>query len=129
MRSRVRIFLTELEFSHTVACVQSRFTKRRGKTFARYIRYETLVLSQHRYNTIWPARFYSNPSSPQCQAEFDLYPQQTGLAYQWPRLAKIDWRYSGIGGNAPLANDAVLAFDGGGKDRNLFYSYDRLNCR
>ena len=72
------------------------------------------------YNTVWPARFYSNPSSPNCQAEFDLYPQKTGLAYQWPKLAKIDWRYSGIGGNAPLANDAVLAFDGGGKIETYF---------
>ena len=75
---------------------------------------------QTSYNTIWPARFYSNPNSPECEAEFDLYPQQTGLAYQWPKLAKIDWRYSGIGGSAPLAGDTVLAFDGGGKIETYF---------
>jgi prepilin-type N-terminal cleavage/methylation domain-containing protein len=78
------------------------------------------------YNTIWPARFYSNPSSPNCSAEFDLYPQQTGLAYQWPRFARIDWRYSGIGGNAPLAADAVLVFDGGGKIESYFTNTTQL---
>ena len=82
--------------------------------------------NQTQYNTIWPARFYSNPTSPQCEAEFDLYPQQTGLAYQWPRFAKIDWRYSGIGGNAPLAADAVLAFDGGGKIETYFTNTTQL---
>ncbi len=53
--------------------------------------------AQTPYNTIWPARFYSNPNDPKCDAEFDLEPLRAGLAYQWPKLAKIDWRYSGVG--------------------------------
>jgi prepilin-type N-terminal cleavage/methylation domain-containing protein len=80
------------------------------------------------YNTVWPARFYRNPPPVPLgyMAEFDLYPQQTGLAYQWPRFAKIDWRYSGIGGNAPLAADVVLAFDGGGKIETYFTNTTQL---
>ena len=74
------------------------------------------------YNTVWPARFYRNPLPVPLgyMAEFDLYPQQTGLAYQWPRLAKIDWRYSGIGGDAPLERDVVLAFEAGGRIETYF---------
>ena len=85
-----------------------------GNSWAEFTSFQTP------YNTVWPARFYSHPADPKTRAEFDLYPQQTGLAYQWPKLAKIDWRYSGIGGNAPLAGDAVLAFDGGGKIETYF---------
>ena len=76
--------------------------------------------SQTEYNTIWPARFYNTPNSPQCRAEFDLYPQKTSIAYQWPRFAKIDWRYSGIGGTSPLIADAAIAFDGSGKISTYF---------
>jgi prepilin-type N-terminal cleavage/methylation domain-containing protein len=76
--------------------------------------------SQTSYNTIWPARFYSDPTAPQCNAEFDLSPLKTGLAYQWPKLAKIDWRYSGIGSTASLPADTAIAFDGGGKIISYF---------
>ena len=72
------------------------------------------------HNTIWPARFYDTPNSPQCRAEFALYPQETSVAYQWPRLAKIDWRYSGIGSTSPLIGDAAITFDASGKIANYF---------
>ena len=49
--------------------------------------------SQTLYNTVWPARFLRYSQFAPVHAEFDLYPQKTGLAYQWPKLAKIDWRY------------------------------------
>ena len=70
--------------------------------------------AQTPYNTVWPARFYTYPSDPQARAEFDLTPVKAGLAYQWPKLAKIDWRYSGIGNTAPLPAESALAFAGSG---------------
>jgi len=76
--------------------------------------------AQTQYNTIWPARFYSNPVAPQCDAEFDLEPLRAGLAYQWPKLAKIDWRYSGIGSTGSLPADAVVVFERGGKIEAYF---------
>ena len=84
-----------------------------GET-ARFQSYQTV------HNTIWPARFYDTPNSPQCRAEFALYPQKTSVAYQWPRLAKIDWRYSGIGSTSPLIGDAAITFDASGKIANYF---------
>ena len=71
--------------------------------------------AQTSYNTVWPARFYSNPSDPQARAEFDLTPVKSGLAYQWPKFAKIDWRYSGIGNTAPLPAEVAARFDASGK--------------
>ena len=71
--------------------------------------------AQTPYNTVWPARFYTYPSDPQTRAEFDLTPVKTGLAYQWPKLAKIDWRYSGIGNTAPLPAEVAARFDASGK--------------
>jgi prepilin-type N-terminal cleavage/methylation domain-containing protein len=76
--------------------------------------------SQTSVNTIWPARFYSDPNAPQCAAEFDLSPLKTGLAYQWPKLAKIDRRYSGIGSMGSLPADAVVVFDRSGKIEAYF---------
>jgi prepilin-type N-terminal cleavage/methylation domain-containing protein len=77
--------------------------------------------AQTQYNTIWPARFYSNPPvAPQCDAEFDLEPLRAGLAYKWPKLAKIDWRYSGIGSTGSLPADAVVVFERGGKIEAYF---------
>jgi prepilin-type N-terminal cleavage/methylation domain-containing protein len=76
--------------------------------------------AQTQYNTIWPARFYSNPVAPQCDAEFDLEPLRAGLAYQWPKLAKIDWRYSGVGSTGLLQADAVVVFERGGKIEAYF---------
>lgn len=76
--------------------------------------------AQTQYNTIWPPRFYSNPVAPQCDAEFDLEPLRAGLAYQWPKLAKIDWRYSGVGSTGLLPADAVVVFERGGKIETYF---------
>ena len=82
--------------------------------------YAMFSSAQTANNTIWPARFYSDPSDPQCNAEFDLSPLKTGVAYQWPKLAKIDWRYSGIGSEGLLPEDTVVAFDRGGKIETYF---------
>lgn len=76
--------------------------------------------AQTSLNTIWPARFYSDPSDPQCDAEFDLHPLKTGLAYQFPKLALIDLRYSGIGSTGSLPADAAVVFDRGGKIESYF---------
>ncbi len=76
--------------------------------------------SQTQYNTIWPARFYSAPGAPQCVAEFDLEPRKSGLAYEWPTLGKIDWRYSGIGSTGLLLKDAAVVFDRGGEIETYF---------
>lgn len=78
--------------------------------------------AQTSYNTVWPAKFYRNPLPVPLgyMAEFDLTPVKAGLAYQWPRLAKIDWRYSGIGNTAPLPDDVAVRFDASGKIEAFF---------
>lgn len=65
--------------------------------------------SQTKDNTVWPARFYSNPNDPRCRIQFSPTPQKSTVLYRWPKLARIDTRFCGFRSQTSINTDPDIA--------------------
>jgi prepilin-type N-terminal cleavage/methylation domain-containing protein len=80
--------------------------------------------SQTQNNTIWPPRFYTHAADPQCRVHCSTRPAKSGLLYAWPKLAKVDTRWSGFSNEAAAGTDIGIVFDKFGKPDLVFFGED-----
>jgi prepilin-type N-terminal cleavage/methylation domain-containing protein len=79
--------------------------------------------SQTVENTIWPVWMYTG-DTPQCAVEYLVRPTASVSLYKWPRLATIDFRYSGFSGEpAGLTPDVAIRFSPTGQPQTLFSGF------